>query len=247
MSFSLNDSALASIPDGAMLIYYEMPTWNGTDVTSATRMFPGWLLRHSRNTESGLRSADVDMVGPAGLMAMLKGTSQYLEYSSGPTTWQEIYPLNSMITFVAWYLLKWRADNLLRMFNYTPFSVERAGQGLPSWRVNPGTLLSQLQELADAAAGNFGCNSHGEMFLLRHPSMRNYATDRSSIVSRDALTTARYNRATIERTLYPNTSQVRGEGFSWDGTTVLPTPYYSDAPQVPGQGQSGDKLAGQIV
>ena len=113
-------------------------------------------------------------------------------------------------------------------------------------RMSAGTLLSQVQNLANMVGGNIGANSAGEIFLLQNPQLITYAS-RSSVVQRDTLDPSQYVSADIGRELLPRIRKVRGEGFTWDGVSPEPTPLLSDAPQVFGQGQSDSKLASQVV
>lgn len=246
MIFNLYNNALASIPDGAMIHYWEEATWNATTVSTATTSFTGWVLKQTRQTDPGLRSARIEVVGPTGLMALLNGTSQIITAAATADTWQKVVPALSSASFLAWYILSWRAGNLLKLFNFTTFSVSASGQRLPEWRLDKGTLLQQIQQLA-TERGNFGANSQGEMFFLRHPSMTAYSGRTAGIVQRDTLTSSLFKSVTIEQRRYKLACQIRGEAFSWDGSAALPTPLLSDAPFVPGQGGAAQKLTSQVV
>lgn len=321
MSFDLYDNRLASVVDGAMVIYFEMTTWanrwtnstatltedldtsetgvdvsdgtqfttgnvilidaeqmyvsgvaantltvtrgyNGTtaathssgaiiyeyapatDVPTATRQFVGWATRHDKSTGEGLRQASLELVSPSFLLSLLNSTSQIITATTTPTTWQQVKPALSSATFLAWYMLRWRCANVLRLFNFTPFSVDPAGQRLPEWVVDKGTVLQQIQSLA-TERGNFGCDSEGEFYFLRHPNLITYP--RSGVVVRDSVNAALYVSASNPREKTHRVQQVRGEAFHWDGSATLPTPGYADAPKTPGQGTSQIKLPSQVV
>lgn len=322
MSFDLYNNRLASIPDGAMCIYFEMPTWanqwvdstgvtaealddsetavdvddgslfaeddillinseqmfvvsiatntltvtrgyNGTtaaahitaqtiylydpatDVPTATRQFVGWLTRQDKSGTEGLRQATIELVSPSYLLGLLNSTSQVVQAVSSPATWQQVKPALSTSSFMCWYMLRWRCANIIRLFNYTPFAVDPVGQRLPSWTIDKGTVLQQLQLLA-TERGNFGCDSEGEFYFLRNPNLIAYA-DRGSVVVRDEVNASLYSSVSNPRELQNRVAQVRGEAFSWDGAAALPTPYYSDAPKAPGQGTAQIKLPAQVV
>lgn len=245
MTLTLHNNSLASLPDGAFVCYFEMPTWSGSDAATATRTFCGWVERQGRDTEPGLRGASIDIISVTGVLAQLDSPSHYIEAVASPTKWTEVVASLSTESFMVWYLLKWRAPNVLKLFNLTVFSTTAAGQRLPTWRIDQGSLLGQIQQLA-TERGNFGANSAGELFYLRHPNLIPYAS-RSSVVQRDTLTSTLYTDVGITRALIPRAQQVRGEAFSWDGSATIPTPYLSDAPQVPGQGGAGLKLPAQVV
>ena len=245
MSFSLYNDALAAIPAGAMVGYFEAPTWGGGDVPSATRQFVGWVQRQQLDGRDGLREASIELVGPAALLGIMYTTSQVIQAVATPTTWQQCVPSLSSSAFMAWYMLRWRAANVLRLFDFTPFSVSPSGQRLPEWIIDKGSLLQQMESLA-SERGNFGANSEGSLFFLRHPSLVDVAS-RGAVVERDALDESIYRSVSIGQERRPRVQQVRGEGFSWDGSAALPTPYYSDAPKVPGEGSRMTKLAAQVV
>lgn len=225
----------------ASVIYVYAPA---TDVPTATRQMVGWALRYDRQTSGGLRQAALELVSPTFLLAQLNSTSQIITAVSSPTTWQEVKPALATASFLAWYMLKWRCANLLTLFDFTPFSTAATGQRKPEWVVNTGTLLQQIQQLA-TERGNFGANSEGSLFFLRHPNLKPYP--RSSTVTRDTLDASLYASASNPQELTPRVSQVRGEAFWWDGSAPLPTPGYSDSPKTPGQGGGQIKLASQVV
>jgi hypothetical protein len=321
MSFDLYSNRLASITDGACVIYFEMPTWanqwvssgtllnealdtsetgvdvddgslfaeddillvdaeqmfvvsistntltvtrayNGTtaaahadnsvvyiyspaaDVPTATRQFVGWATRHDKSAGNGLRQASLELVSPTFLLSLLNSTSTIVSVTGTVGTWQRIAAALSSASFMAWYMLRWRCANVLKLFNYTPFSVTATGQRLPSWTIDKGTVLQQIQQLA-TERGNFGCDSEGELYFLRHPNLMPYP--RSGVVVRDTVDASLYQTASNPREKQNRVQQVRGEGFSWDGAAALPTPGYSDSPKTPGQGTSQIKLPSQVV
>lgn len=246
MSFPLYNNRLASLVDGAMCGYFEVCTWNGVDVPTATCQFVGWIQRHDFSTADSLRDASIELVGPAALLDKLQIVSQVITAVASPASWQECVPSLSTAAFMAWYMLQWRVANLLRLFNLTVFSTAASGQRLPKWQVDKGSALQQIRQLI-TERGNFGANSEGEFFFVHHPSMVNYDDRDASIVTRDALDSSIYKSLNGSRDLPPRVQQVRGEGLSWDGSAELPTPYYSDAPKAPGQGSSQPKLGAQVV
>lgn len=245
MTFDLYDDALADIPDGAMVHYWEQCTWAGEAVDTATTSFTGWVLRQSRTSGPDTREAQIEVVSPAHLLGMLQGTSQRIEAKASPATWQEVVPALSSASFMAWYMLTWRAANVLRLFDFTVFSTAASGQRLPAWEIDIGTLYDQIVQLA-TPRGNFGCASDGSLFFLRHPSLLPLAA-RASVVERDTIDETVYSGVVVEQRLRRMCAQVRGEGFAWDGSAALATPYLSDSPQVPGQGGVPQKLSGQVV
>lgn len=236
------DGTTAAAQADGSTIYVYAPA---TDVPTATTQMAGWIQRQDKSGESGLRQATIDLLSPSLILGQLNSTSQIITAVSSPSTWQEVKPALSTSAFLIWYMLKWRCANVLLLFNYTPFSVSAAGQRLPSWVVDKGTVLQQLQLLATERR-NVGCDSEGEIYYLNNPNLVAYA-DRGSIVVRDSVDASIYASVSNPRELLNRVQQVRGEAFSWDGSAVLPTPYYSDAPKVPGQGTAQIKLPAQVV
>jgi hypothetical protein len=236
-----NGTTAATHANGTAIYLYAP----ATDVPTATRQMVGWVQRQDKSGEGGLRQATIELISPSYLLNQLNSTSQIVTAASSPSSWQEVKPAISTASFLAWYMLRWRCANVLLLFNYTPFSVAAAGQRLPSWTVDKGTVLQQIQQLA-TERGNFGCDSEGEFYFLRHPNLVAYGS-RSGIVVRDSVSASIYASVSNPRELMNRVQQVRGEAFSWDGSATLPTPYYSDAPKVPAQGTSQIKLPGQVV
>lgn len=246
MSFPLYNNRLTSLVDGAMCGYFEVCTWNGVDVPTASCQFVGWIQRHDFSTADSLRDASIELVGPAALLDKLQIVSQVITAVASPASWQECVPSLSTAAFMAWYMLQWRVANLLRLFNLTVFSTAASGQRLPKWQVDKGSALQQIRQLI-TERGNFGANSEGEFFFVYHPSMVNYDDRDTTVITRDALDSSIYKSLNGSRDLPPRVQQVRGEGLSWDGSAELPTPYYCDAPKAPGQGSSQPKLGAQVV
>lgn len=246
MSFPLYNNRLASLVDGAMCGYFEVCTWNGVDVPTASRQFVGWIQRHDFSTADSLRDATIELVGPAAILDKMQIVSNVASAATVADTWQKVVPSLASGAFLAWLMLRWRAANTLRLFNFTPFSVAASGQRLPKWQIDKGSALSQIRQII-TERGNFGANSEGELLFLNHPSLMDYDTERSAVVTRDTIDASIYKMLSGSRDLPPRVQQVRGEAFSWDGAAVLPIPYYSDAPKAPGQGNTQTKLGSQIV
>lgn len=245
MSFDLYDDRLTELVNGGMIGYFEVCTWNGGDVPTATKQFVGWVQRETHEGTNGLRQATLEIIGPAALLGMMGGTSQIIESAASPTNWQQCVPSLASASFMVWYMLRWRAANVLRLFDLTVFSTDPTGQRKPQWIIDKGSLLQQMQSLA-TDRGNFGCNSEGAMFFLRHPSLINYA-DRGGVVQRDTLTPSLYSKVVVQVERQRKVQQVRGEAFAWDGSAALPTPLYADSPKVVAQGSTQTKLASQVV
>lgn len=250
ITFTLNDDALADIPDGVMVNYWEQATWNGTVLTANTftTQCPGWFLRYGLQARPGTREGTPELANPALCLQMLGGFSQYFERVASPANWQQIAPSLSTIHFVIFHMMRHRAANLLKLFNYEPYSTAADSGMMPVFRVDGGNLLEQLQKLAQSFYySNFGCDSEGTFWMRRHPSMMT-TSERASVVTRCTLDAAKVSEISLTRELRNKVRKVRGEAFWNNGTATLPTPWLSDAPSAaPGQGGSETRLESQIL
>lgn len=251
ITFTLNDQALADIPDGAMVNYWEDCTWNGASpyAHTFTTQCPGWFLRYQFSAEKGLVEAAPELVGPAGILNLLGGYSQYFERVSSPANWQQVAPLVATLHFCIFYLMRHRAANVLKLFNYQPLDMNSSSALMPVFKVNGATLLQQLQNLAKAYFNaNFGADSNGNLWHRIHPSLLIYDADRTALPERCTLTPARCESLSGTRELKPKVRKVRGEAFYNNGSAALPTPFLADAPSAaPGQGASDQTLEGIIT
>lgn len=244
----LNGNVLSSIPLGAMVCVWLEANWNGSDITSAATTFIGWVIRQSEISEPGLHSAELEIVGPAGLMEKLGSYSQFFDTASSPASWQQVVSSLEYIDFLAWWCVRHRAQNLINLFNWTKLGISNLTGRLPQWRIEPaGNLLGQIQNILVAYRSNFGCNPDGSFMLRQHPNLVTYA-NRGALTTRATLNEGKIRSLTSERGNRPRVRKVRGEGFSWDGKATLPTPLLSDAPgDAPGQGAGEETLQGQTV
>lgn len=247
-TISLNDVGLASIPIGAMVILWCEATWGGSDITSAPTQFVGWIVRQTEVTEPGLRSVQLEIVGPAGLLALRGAYSQFFDKAASPSTWQQLPSTLEFVDFLVWWLARQRAANVLQCFNYTRLGMSNLTGRLPQWRIEAaGNLLAQMRSVANSYSANVGCNPDGELVVRQHPNRIAYSL-RSGLATRATLTASIYHDQQVNRSLYGEVRRVRGEGFYWDGAATLPTPKLSDAPgDAPGQGTRDERLQNQTV
>lgn len=249
ITIQLVDNDLASIPDGAMVQYWEKCTWNGSDVPTATKGMVGWIVRNAWDVQLNTRQSGIDIVGPAELLRSLGGYSFYLEESVSPGTFYQVVQGLSDVNYLIWMLLKLRAPNVLELFDHNPFNSRTAvadKHHVTAHKVPAGSLLSQVQYLAAQMSCNYGHSSDGSAWVRRHPSL--YASaERSSQTERDDLTTTRYTApVTPVRELRPNTRKVHGEAFKYSGGVDVALT--ADAPgEAPGQGSTDERLEGQVV
>lgn len=247
---TLNNDALANVPLGAMVYLFSEATWNGPaqDILSASTGQAGWVVQQTENTEPGLRSAELEIVGPTGLLEKLGSYSQYFADTGSPANWQQVVPALSYVDYLIYWILAQRAANVLTLFNYTPMGISNTTGRMPTTRIEAaGNLLAQCQQLAQSYCANFGSNPDGEIMVRLNPQYMT-ASPRSSVTTRWTVTASTYKTLNPVRENKPRVRRVRGEAFYWDGVAAIPTPYLADAPgDALGQGTADDRLQGQVV
>jgi hypothetical protein len=246
MRLRLPDNALASLPVGTMVNYFEQATWNGsaTSVPTATTNFTGWVLSAEYSLAPGVRYAEVEIGGPAEVLRKLGAYTQYLEAATIPATWQQLHANCSAVDYVLWYTILLRAPNLALLFDHHPYSLDHTQYLSGYYKFKAGNLLTQLQGVAGFIACNYGFDSTGAGWVTRHPSLTGEYPARS-LARRDILTPARYQSVRWTRRYRPEVRKVRAEGFAGGGIGNPPTAYIAEAPRgVPGQGVGEARLEG---
>lgn len=248
MTVTLHGQKAANIPLGAMVhVWFEF-AWGGYDIPSAAKCMTGWITGINESSEPRHLSVDLEIDGPSYILQNRGSYSQWFDKKDASTNWQQLVAALSYVDFWIWWCLVHRTT-ITSLFNYTPLGIANTKGRMPATKVEAaGNLLAQVQGLArQYGASNFGCNPDGEMIVARHPSMV-YLPDRASITIRASITNARLRKVTARRAIFNQVRKVRGEGFLWDGISVLPSSLLSDAPkEAPSQGKSDQKLDGQVV
>lgn len=250
LTISLYGQTLASIPTGAMVcVWYDPRTcFNGGDITSCISQFVGWIVRQTEQTEPGLTSVTLEIVGPEGMLARRGAYSQWFDVNPSPTTWQQLPSTLSYVDFIVHWIIWQRARGVVECMNYVRDGHSNLTARTPQWRVeSTGNLLSQAKKIAEGYSGSFGCNPDGAFVLKRRINLLDYSL-RSALATRCTLNETRYHDMQLNRELTPRCRHVRGEAFTWDGAATLPTPLLSDAPgDAPGQGVDDITLQGQLA
>jgi hypothetical protein len=248
-TITLNDNGLASVTKGAMVCLWGECLFSGAVITSVNSIV-GWVVEQEEISEPGLRSATLTIEGPAGMLAKLGEYSHYFQQVSGtPSTWQELLSGLCYIDYILYLMVTLRCPAINQLFNWTPLGISNLSGRMPQWKISTGgSLLSQLQAYAKTwNNANFGFNPDGHAMVRVHPSLYAYAS-RGTIPTRATLTQSKMLRFTPRRVNKPGCRSVRGEAFTWDGSSALPTPLLSDAPgSAPGQGTRYERAQGMIV
>lgn len=243
----LNNTSVTGIPDGAMCIVFDMATWNGTTVPTATTTFVGWLAQIGFSTGGGLRQSSPEIVGVGEILNSLTNTSQLFEVTNIPTVWQQMGYQLATYNWVIWWILTFRASGVMQNFNFYPYSTSASVGRMPAFDVGAGSILSQVRSLAARyRKGSVNTGSGGEVYVTVPAHMIETAS-RSGLTTRLALTASKVTNISWRRDIRPRVRQVEGQGFTWDGASALPTPLKAVVPERPGQGSSDDTLGEQIV
>ena len=235
-------NSLPVVPPDAMWHLFDMGTWNGEDMPTASKCFTGWVQRRKEDTGIGVANVTLDLIGPSYMLDLIGGQSQIMSAIDGdPANWQQLYYLLSYLDFILWWILYHRVAGFLQMFNLTLFGLTNTQKRMTDWRIDTGTILSQLKaQTARFGGGNIGCDPTGEFMFRRQVSRIPWA-DRGDVPVRATLTVSMFKGVNLGFEARPQLRRLRGECFVSDGLTTN-TPIWSDAPPVPGQGSSEEKF-----
>lgn len=236
-------SSLTGFVPGARVHLFYTGNWNGVDVPSAIHAFSGYVVSARESTTPGLAGITLDLIGPSLMLDFIGGQSQIWSATASPASWQQIVHEMSYLDGVIWLYLYQRAAGLLQQFNCTLFGLPNDEKRMPAWRIDGGSLLSQVQALVKRYGGaNFGADPGGELMFRVRPSR---VWDRSGLDTRCELDASIYKTADLGAESRPNLRRLRGEALY--GNTSSVTPVWSDAPEIPGQGTSEEKIDRLIV
>jgi hypothetical protein len=236
---------LFGLPPGVMWHTFNMGSAN---VPTARKTFTGWATGRREITDVGVTNVQLDLAGPSYILDLIGGQSQIMTaVATTPASYQEIWYQLSFVDFIIWWILYQRVSGLLAQFNYNPNAWPFVADWyMTDWRIDAGSLLSQVQTQAKRVrGGNFGCDSTGEMWFRSHVSRVPWS-ERGAIPIRASLDASMYKHADLGQVQRPEVRRLRGEAFYSDGLSV-DTPYWSDAPAVAGQGQRDEKLERMLV
>lgn len=247
MSLTLHNQELKDAPPACMFHYFEDAKWNDTTVSSAVTCFTGYAVRRRFVAKEGTTTTTLELAGPCGIMQLIGANSQRFEATDNPQTYQEVYTSLSYIDFIIFYFFRTRAFGLIQLFNYTALNVTNSTAQMTDWRIEAGTLYSQVQSLAQRYRGsNVGSDPSGEIFVRSLASVMDTAIRDSLVATRCTLHENIYFSVDFGQEEKPRVRRLRGEAFVSDAVTV--TPVWCDAPgYVPGQGASEEKLERQVV
>lgn len=238
----LDATALRDIPHGALtLLVTELQIGDSVyAVPSIPRLSVGWLERNSLSIDAVRFGADAEIISPFDVLERVPSASQLWETTAAPTTWQQITLQLGHIDYPIWWLLRYRAANALRLFNYTPLadSLLSPTYRMTAFRVESGTVSGQLSALAArVAGGRISVRDDGEFQFVRDPSLLS-STARTTVPVRLTLSSAFYSQLSYVRRYRAEVKNVLGAAFAWDGIASQPTPYRAESPNRFGSGSA---------
>lgn len=186
---------LGAIPPGAKVMIWGANDWGGQDVSSATKKFSGFMISRPYDIVPGYHESQADVVGPMGILEQTDGFGLTLRYTGSQTTWNELASDLSTVQFVMWWLLRWRAANVLRCFDFTPLNTSNLTGRRKDFTIGPAKLAAQLQQLAARYDTNIGCRSEGGII---HAYLTWMLEDRSGVVTRDMLDYSIYQNIRVD-------------------------------------------------
>lgn len=233
---------IGEIIQGQLGIYWEIASWNGSDVASATTSFVGFVSRYTGQVEPNKTSQTIDLVSPLELLKTTAAFGQQLVVASNPTTWTEVSASLSHLDFFIMYLLYWHTS-ILRLFDFEPVLLQ--SYTTQAWKVDGGNLYQQLQNAGTRLNVTVGQGSNGTIFVRRDPNLMSQ-TARDLKILRMTMTEDDVKSVSPSYAVRNQIGKVSGSGFYYDNGTL--TPLLAVFPgNVGGQGSDVAHLDGQLV
>lgn len=224
--------AASVIPPGAFCMVWEDPTWNGADITSATKKVVGYRTGADWLHRPGYHESEVIITGVCGMLDMIASTAATLRFTGVTTTWEELHTLLQNVAFAIRWVLRWRCKNVLERFNFTPFDDTGSHARRSIITAPQGSVFQQIARLGEMYDVNVGSRSDGEIICAFHPSMMH---DRTSVVTRVTVDNTHYSSITVNQREQPDCGVMRYEGvFTIDIRSDIPA-----GAQAPGERQAG--------
>lgn len=235
MTVRLPQGRVSVIPAKARCVVWGDMTWGGSDVASANRSFTGYITTQPFNHIPTYHESTVEIVGTCGVLDLLKGYPAEFKYASSPATWEELGSTRTNLQFIMRWMCRYRTANVMETFNFTPFSTSTSIARFKTYSVDPGSLYSQLKQIADSYDANVGSRSDGEILSARHPSM---LEDRTGVVTRATISNSIYKSIDIQWERHPKCGHVRLDGRFTDLSADVKL-----ASEAPGKNQYGQGAA----
>lgn len=214
-----NSVTSAVIPQGALVCYWEQATFGGRPAPeSYIDQYLGWATEDATRLRWDRSEYMLQTAGAGWWLNQYQGFGGQVEHANSPANWRELYrPTTSRLCY---YALQYHSTAFL-VCNASP----EWGTGTVLRRGHNFSRASLWQQVKAVASGIIGIHvatdSLNRLWLRREASY--LATgSRSSVATVCSLTEADWNGEEgleIGQRFYPAVSLVRGEGYSFDGTT----------------------------
>lgn len=181
---------IQSLPPGIKCALWSDATWGGDNVATATRTFIGYLYQQPFAHEPNYYETNADIYSTAAILDTLMCVPMTIKYTGFTTTWEQLAADLQTVQFVMWWVLRWRCANLLKCFNFTPFSTASNIGRRINFGISQGSILAALKNLAEMYEVNIGSRSDGEIISQALPWM---LSDRSGVATRCTLTNDIYS------------------------------------------------------
>lgn len=188
------NSSITTLPDGAMVIYWEEERYDGTLASYGNRIssrshikFVGYLVGNSIRIDEETGELTFEAVSPLAVLRQLPGFSQALKAVTSPANWQEWRtPLRTNDLMV--YLLRWHTT-ALELFDLT---LPDYNYAYPEFFVQQQVPAGQVAEIADAVDASLRCDRTGTLIIrqalpLVGPSARASAVTTYDLQASDLL------------------------------------------------------------
>lgn len=222
-----SDNTLATLPDGALIVYFEDERYDGVKVSYGSNVgdrshvkFVGYLLRDTITITPADDTVSFEAVGPLGILERTPALPQLLINDSTPTKWSEMKRLS--IGRTLWYLYEW-GSTIGTLFDTLDFTIgDLDYTRLAVTEIS--SVAGQLRDVATATNLLVTCDRLGRIQFVREFDQLN-TSDRSSRTQTYAFTDDDILQISIPREHRGTTKFVRGEGITVSNKAV-----YSNGP-----------------
>lgn len=247
-----SQAALANLPDGALIVYFEDERYGGVRASYGSNApasgrshikFVGYLVADTLRLTPDEDEVLFEALSPLGILEQTAALPQLMIRDSSPSNWQEMKGLT--VNLALWYLWYWHAS-IASAFDflwvdgtdlaYSRLAVEDAS-----------SVAGQLRDIASSINVELTCDRLGRLLLIRDP---NYL----SLNDRNARTVV-YNATTADiielEERHEHRRRVKvvvGEGITAGATAAAQAPVFSLSPgKAPGEGAATETFNRKIV
>lgn len=234
---------IGAIPPGAKCAVWGPALWGNSLIASATAKFVGYLYQQPFTHEPAWYETNADIWSTAAILDTLMCSPATLTYAGTPVTWEQLPASLQTVQFAEWWLARWRVANLLKCYNFTPISTSSSTGRKLNISIAQGSILQQLQALADMYDANCGSRSDGEIISVRLPWMM---ANQGSLVFRGTFDNTMYNNVKVTWLRRATTGFVEHDGYWSDLTADFAVGSQWPGLQTFGQGKLTEKKTSKI-